>query len=128
VVRLLKRQKQLITLVLITNKNKTKMNKSNKNRRLVKKVCYYSNGDVTESTYSGKEKTAPTWCMIARFEKSAVREYKEHYQVQVRVEKTANVSLLANEIFTSSVDTLSQMLLIKRKSSVKNGANESECD
>lgn len=101
---------------------------NNKNRRLVKKVCYYSNGDVTESTYSGKEKTAPTWCMIARFEKSAVREYKEHYQVQVRVEKTANVSLLANEIFTSSVDTLSQMLLIKRKSSVKNGANESECD
>lgn len=105
-----------------------KKNITEKIRRLVKKVCYYSNGDVTESTYSGKEKTAPTWCMIARFEKSAVREYKEHYQVQVRVEKPADGSLLANEIFNSAVDTLSQMLLIKRKSSVKNGANESECD
>ena len=102
-------------------------NISDKIRRLVKKICYYSNGDVTEFTYSGNEKKVPTWCMIARLEKSAVREYKGHYQVQVRVEKPTDGSLLANEIFTSAVDTLSQMLLIKRKS-VKNGANESECD
>ncbi len=105
-----------------------KKNITEKIRRLVKKICYYSNGDVTEFTYSGKEKKVPTWCMIARFGKSAVREYKGHYQVQVRVEKPADGSLLANEIFNSAVDTLSQMLLIKRKSSVKNGANESECD
>lgn len=88
-------------------------------RRLVKKICYYSNGDVTEFTYSGTPKKAPTWSIISRLDKSVVREYKGHYQVQVRVDKPANGSLLANEIFDAAVDVLSQMLMLKRKKSKK---------
>ena len=73
----------------------------------------------TEFTYSGTPKKAPTWSIISRLEKSVVREYKGHYQVQVRVDKPANGSLLANEIFDAAVDVLSQMLMLKRKKSKK---------
>jgi|GEM_PF-1772376 hypothetical protein len=102
--------------------------KNNDMPRLVKKIFIYSNGDTIERMYTGVPKKSPLVSVIARLDSNVVREFSSHYQIFLRVEKPANGDLLGEEIFQAAACTLSKMLLLKRKSSVKNSANESECD
>lgn len=83
--------------------------------RLVKTIFVYSNGNTVEKNYAGNPRQTPLIKDIARNGNSVVREYPHHYQVFVRVEKTANNTLLSEEIFRQAVNILSKMLLLKRK-------------
>ena len=83
--------------------------------RLVKTIFIFSNGNTVEKNYVANGRKCAIIGDVARLDGNVVREYPHHYQVFLRVEKCNDQTLLAEEIFRSAVNTLSKMLLLKRK-------------
>lgn len=88
---------------------------SNDKRYLVKAVYIYSNGDTSErtwaqGTYSGKKVDE-----VARYEENVVREYTNHYQAFLRIDKPTQGALGNKELFAQFVNILTKMLLLSVK-------------
>ncbi len=88
---------------------------SNDARYLVKAVYIYSNGDTAERTWANSTCSGKKVDEVARYEENVVREYTNHYQAFLRIDKPAQGTLGNKELFAQLVNILTKMLLLNVK-------------
>lgn len=88
---------------------------SNDTRYLVKAVYIYSNGDTAERTWANSTCSSKKVDEVARYEENVVREYTNHYQAFLRIDKPAQGTLGNKELFAQLVNILTKMLLLNVK-------------
>ncbi len=85
-------------------------------RRLVKAVYIYSNGDTLERSWVNRDQRQRPVSIVATNESGSVREFSNHYQVFLRIEKhNPDVPLARPTIFAQAVNILTKMLMLTRR-------------
>ena len=85
-------------------------------RRLVKAVYIYSNGDTLERSWVNRDQRQRPVSIVATHESGCVREFPNHYQVFLRIEKpNADATLARPTIFAQAVNILTKMLMLSRR-------------
>ena len=89
-------------------------------RRLVKAVYIYSNGDTLERSWASRDQRQRPVSIVTAHENGCVREFPNHYQVFLRIEKPSPDAKYSRQtIFAQAVNILTKMLKIVRKSVTK---------
>ena len=89
-------------------------------RRLVKAVYIYSNGDTLERSWANRDQRQRPVSLVATHENGSVREFPNHYQVFLRIEKpNPNAKCSRQTIFAQAVNILTKMLMIVRRNVTK---------
>ena len=85
-------------------------------RRLVKAVYIYSNGDTLERSWASRDQRQRPVSIVAAHENGCVREFPNHYQVFLRIEKPSpDAKYNRQTIFAQAVNILTKMLMLSRR-------------
>ena len=85
-------------------------------RRLVKAVYIYSNGDTLERSWASRDQRQRPVSIVAAHENGCVREFPNHYQVFLRIEKPSPDAKYSRQtIFAQAVNILTKMLMLFRR-------------
>ena len=85
-------------------------------RRLVKAVYIYSNGDTLERSWASRDQRQRPVSIVTAHENGCVREFPNHYQVFLRIEKpNPNAKYNRQTIFAQAVNILTKMLMLSRR-------------
>ena len=83
-------------------------------RRLVKAVYIYSNGDTLERSWASRDQRPVS--IVTAHENGCVRELPNHYQVFLRIEKPSpDAKYNRQTIFAQAVNILTKMLMLSRR-------------
>ena len=85
-------------------------------RRLVKAVYIYSNGDTLERSWASRDQRQRPVSIVTAHENGCVREFPNHYQVFLRIEKPSpDAKYNRQTIFAQAVNILTKMLMLSRR-------------